>query len=1561
MNDIDAAVGYWIQDNPYLFVEGNGVEDSDREYAQLPKNLDVTLKECNREGNNWASNYFHTTRPDIPNRINGRNYYQELKSSYPTRPFKILRPQSIECPLRKTYGKFEGQWFDISYLICSSMRGTPSVEDTLAVLEKCPPVTKNCKECTTVGHRVATSLIKIAAQRIFADPEQSIIELPVNSLDAYSPSSRIGKFGLGFFSILYWLIGHPKRRLTITSFYKLASRDVYCTFRSTIQEVNGVLAFFLEFPESNITMTGTHMYLDTTNDPLGDSVITNMVAQLEKLHYTVSARIVGKYNKPPTDMKRLFFNEAPENSKNMVWMSINSKGLTNEDYATGIPFEVYVNIVLQPSISTKTIAGGVTLVVPFTNKSRIEASDDGTRDKFIILVGNVAVVSIEGRPSTAPVFNHILDLPVTTKLPVSRDDVILDEATGPIFAEGLALLLRETKQTSALATLQDLLLSYQSYTASDTTRQLINKVLDEYIQEVRAYLVPQEYIDVYTQLSPNFIPSMTYFPDSLAQTVSQVLTAKNIPTLDDIYYTKRVVVLPDINYDISNGGLIDYIFLKKSYFDSLNKAPDANGRPVWISAVAVAFQRNEALYPINTNYGNQANSRNEFIINENAASVSLQRKSNPLSDPGVKNKILALLNKVDALEVYFDVDSPVKADLAYDALQYTLDFKKEGFNTLTDALFQRFAAFKGSQTYGAAQNKLSIKPSQILANKSMETYFSERWKAISLDERLPRSLYIDYDKLRRYAVKWQTAAIRNIEESPNTVITTMGEYNPLNVMVDAFNEGGNRAPERRCGKCAMFLANLLEQSRDYIEFSRVVLALNNKLMTLLKDVRISDIEKLVNHVLGYVRINKFAVSERDLTNSWTETLDVSLIGVQLSLIYNDAKLWVDYNSLTEPLAVGVPNEDIEGAYTFTTNAMIQYSFSHELPTQAKELNKTFQAIEKYVPPQRNPLQLIEIAVNEGTTKSPIDAVMTELTQNSIDAIRESKTSVYRINLNLKTTADRDKLIFSITDFVGLTATAFLYIGIPFLSTKTPSELVTGEMGSGFFNVYRESEEVNIYSQHGVDLYESHDVPLRDSTGRVIDIRRQMKHSTVANGQRVTTIELVIPVSNENDLISKASRFAYVADRVLGLALANNIYYNGRKVSMDRTLVSRNKHFELYINPEQYNAYNSYLLTKGVPFQPLDSYIRNRDFLQFNAVELVSTDVTINIVHGAYTPVQTRTRINLAPDVEASFKEILYDAVFARSVIAVYNLKKTDSVFPNYTSRTQAAQIKFTSSANVFYFSAPGIFLYHKFNGQPQVSAVVNTIIDHLGNIQGDSKEARAIIDKELNKAYPGEEPINKRLRNVIRSWFVTKNPPVVKQAPVFAKKITKGQSKGKSKGKATTILQLPTEYKQLETYFQTMAKIYWNIGKEIGIKGMTGDAPTAVFRDFSEEDVSVSGVYSSKDHTILLNVIRFSPNDVKLINEAFESKNQNSILALSDKSAVWKKVFSYRFPSSTFYHELEHARRHTAHNAGGAHDSINESLFPKDPVTLRTFDEATNAILDQILKNEYYERVFRAI
>ena len=88
-------------------------------------------------------------------------------------------------------------WFPIANLVCS--RFSTILED---------PNLQN-SYCNPISNEIATSMIRVAVTRIFADPAQSIMELPVNPIDSYRrlralqagspPPASVGKFGMGFF------------------------------------------------------------------------------------------------------------------------------------------------------------------------------------------------------------------------------------------------------------------------------------------------------------------------------------------------------------------------------------------------------------------------------------------------------------------------------------------------------------------------------------------------------------------------------------------------------------------------------------------------------------------------------------------------------------------------------------------------------------------------------------------------------------------------------------------------------------------------------------------------------------------------------------------------------------------------------------------------------------------------------------------------------------------------------------------------------------------------------------------------------------------------------------------------------------------------------------------------------------------------------------------------------------------------------------------------------------------------------------------------------------------
>ena len=75
-------------------------------------------------------------------------------------------------------------------------------------------------------------------------------------------------------------------------------------------------------------------------------------------------------------------------------------------------------------------------------------------------------------------------------------------------------------------------------------------------------------------------------------------------------------------------------------------------------------------------------------------------------------------------------------------------------------------------------------------------------------------------------------------------------------------------------------------------------------------------------------------------------------------------------------------------------------------------------------------------------------------------------------------------------------------------------------------------------------------------------------------------------------------------------------------------------------------------------------------------------------------------------------------------------------------------------------------------------------------------------------------------------------------------------------------------------------------------------------------------------------------------------------------NSIWDRFFSFRFPSSTIPHELEHLRRNSDHLSG--HDSTMKKIIASDKGVLRTFDQAVNFVYQEILTNGFFEKFFKA-
>ena len=223
-----------------------------------------------------------------------KQYKLEGRNHYFINDVPINIPNSLKVSKEITFGQIvptpEPIWCDLSLLICSLF----TMKEWSSYLDK-GQYCNHPKLCTKIGNSLANSLVKIASTRIFANPEQSILELPVNSIDSYNPSASVGKFGMGFFSILFWLVGYPDRWLTINSYYT-DSTGVNKSFSCIVRYESDKLNFNLNYYPTNVYMTGTFMLLDCSRDPFTEHNVQEFEKQLQKLQYTSSAGVFVRTN-----------------------------------------------------------------------------------------------------------------------------------------------------------------------------------------------------------------------------------------------------------------------------------------------------------------------------------------------------------------------------------------------------------------------------------------------------------------------------------------------------------------------------------------------------------------------------------------------------------------------------------------------------------------------------------------------------------------------------------------------------------------------------------------------------------------------------------------------------------------------------------------------------------------------------------------------------------------------------------------------------------------------------------------------------------------------------------------------------------------------------------------------------------------------------------------------------------------------------------------------------------------------------------------------------------------
>lgn len=282
--------------------------------------------------------------------------------------------------------------------------------------------------------------------------------------------------------------------------------------------------------------------------------------------------------------------------------------------------------------------------------------------------------------------------------------------------------------------------------------------------------------------------------------------------------------------------------------------------------------------------------------------------------------------------------------------------------------------------------------------------------------------------------------------------------------------------------------------------------------------------------------------------------------------------------------------------------------------------------------------IIHIACNTGTTKDIIPAIMTELIQNSRDAILVGGS------IELKLTYDGLNTVLTVHDDTGIPFKAFPSLLIPFLSSKKPGRNTVGQMGTGFFNVYRQPicEKVIITTK----------VPGENETV-CIEGTPVIENETVIDiNYRVCTIESVqkgtdIDVFLRGNMTLEVFKFM---NEVISTITDVPIYFEMTKINKLISYVVSLENYTIQIVNE--NMYiPSVIQVKGIPVIGINEVIdKTKHYININVANNIIVNLSFEIL-----PTQGRNKL-IIPDKRTSdyIQKIIADADY---IYTLYNIVK----------------------------------------------------------------------------------------------------------------------------------------------------------------------------------------------------------------------------------------------------------------------------------------------------------------
>lgn len=1503
--------------------------------------------------------------------------------------------------------------------------------------------------CTKKGFAIAESLIKIASTRIFSIPEQSIMEPIVNSIDSYNPERKVGKFGMGFFSLMYWLMKDPKSYMAIKSVYRIEGVQKPCGFDAMITNRDGHLH----------VAVSDYVGFDLNDGPkfsvsvsFGSSINSDDLGKFEKqltrLGYVSNVQIIVN--------DRLINHESRGYNKPSVNVKLSRIGFDVLDRGTGVSIDTFYSSLIVPSISSKTIVLSDRKDTSYVDRSRVVKIWSAKEGTFKILVGDIVIVSIGIEDNLLLDYkrDYLLTLPMNTRVPVSRDDVLLGSVKEQVIRSLENLLDSSIKEYQDTVALENGINAFIAETASNENVRILNEFVDFIPFKIRAaglfgveiggWVFPTINIESAKVGRPPLYIS-TLNPDQ-ARLEAHILSAMKVH--DGFFLNRKVVFINPLEvyseHIASTGGTASFIFVSQKYVDS---------KKDWPTTLALEYKQ-EILYPVGAEVSETlagpiikilASVKNDrhrklmsTIIGRYQNALNFREPHQVPMDKYLNGEMQTILLDLQRQHLPLMTETDFETFLsAFVSLMSDCQPKVSSYGkSLTISTRPFFGTSKGEIMSGIFQrtpgNVMNVRVDvklMLIDQRSKDSSDMTTAQFKEIMKTYPRHLFEKASYYQAALMQNCAKAVKRnrfLEGAQIIPFATMSELKlPLEIfyLFNLRSMARSRMSEFPGNRSLVFdafisesILNLLEISDDpyqfiiaYLIMHRSFSSINTRnsvglLVTALDVITPMQLAKQVKSILvrEYGRsINQIFAFEYLFyylgLEGLLEDVQFNHFFFEIFRFRDDLTAWLEkqlkISTLVQEVSVGIPNS-VSGCYNFTLSKMIAFVFQHELPATANEL---FSRISQFTSKVESKLQVLEIAISEGSSKAEIPAKLTETVQNSLDAIRMATIPNAKIQLTVKKLRGTNDLLLGITDPVGIPFSGLIAISIPFLSDKQSSELVTGEIGSGFFNVYRGASKVMITTTRDGETITMIDTPILDPSNntRVLDIQRCASVSKTPSQPNGTTI-LIQSKHTDDTLTSVAiDAITFCRDTIGLINDAKFITLNNESISIPLTKIFENEHFEFHMS--KYN-FTSYIMTKGVPFAPLHNYITSLGlFNEFKwLLDQFRMNVRLNIKSGVFTPVQTRTKIGLSDEniliLVRSMLRAMFFVVLYRIENGLLEEKEIDSYLQYYSSNSSPGQVlpgdsdstkwhrveeslmnPFTKSMNADAMKymmktlneVSGPFMVVPFSDKPLPNVAKGPLATlNFRNLIHDGKESwpeasvmGAIIQSHLEivnmniKEFPG-----KTIFKLALSWLVNKKedksstPSVPKTNAGTGKKVKityMKDSKHMQFIKVWIRSYCQLAQRSIQNFPQNCPNVEVNYEMETGIYAAYTPAKNVV--DIYYEYVELNPIKAS-----INGVSKQYKSAIDHVIEIFTvGKDLNSeILNLEIVNPVWR---SYFMPKGNIAHEMEHFRAGGDHKTG-AHGDITMNL-PYGGNKKRIFLMQHHDSMVSLVQTGFYEMV----